>query len=308
MHGLQTGTARVPSVVTASTRSRDRLRLLAEAIEAEIVPRLVAGHEHGDSAQAPLAADGQALAFAPIPQAAMALAALVLREDSAPARAYVGEAVAQRGLETVCLDLLAPAARHLGDLWVEDICSFTDVTIGLMRLQSTLLAIAVPVAPVSAASQRRTALLAVAPGDQHSFGLTMVAGSLQRAGWAVTQLHDHAPGALEAALRSGWYGILGLSAGSAPKLQALAPMLPRLRSVSRNPDLGILVGGPLFIADPGLAAAIGADSTAADGPHAVQMAEALIAPHKASRVAEGSGNRSWQQVEGGPRKGPAMKG
>ena len=316
--------ANVSPMVAARARSRDRLRLLAEAIEAEIVPRLLAEYtpesaltarvpsprartksapqnarsqmqawaesaqDHDPSDDAHDQTNG--LKFAPIPQGAVDLAAMVLREDESSVRAHVADAVALHGLEAVCLDLLAPAARHLGNLWDEDICSFSDVTIGLMRLQSALLAVTIPgVKPgiESAISARRTVLLAPAPGDQHSFGLTMVAGFLERAGWTVSLLSDGAPASIEAALSRTWFGVLGLSAGSSAKLPALGRMLPRLRSVSRNPDLAIMVGGPLFSASPDLAAEIGADSTAVDGPLAVLAAEALIAPRKVPRLATG---------------------
>ncbi len=276
-------------------RSRDRLRLLAETIEAQIVPRLVAGYEQ---AQAPEHWDRDRatesnkqetaveLVLAPISRDAMDLAVQVLGEDEERPRATITNAVARIGLEPVCLELLAPAARHLGDLWTEDLCSFTDVTIGLMRLQSALLHITVPLPDqVGALSPRRTALLAPVPGDRHNFGLTMIAGSLERAGWTVTHLHDGSPETVEAALRANWYGVLGLSAGSDAKMQTLPRMLPRLRTMSRNPDLGVLVGGPLFLADPARASEIGADATAADGPSAVVMAEKLIAPERATRRA-----------------------
>jgi methanogenic corrinoid protein MtbC1 len=314
------GTAR-PTLVTARTRSRERLRLLAEAIEGSIVPRLVAGYDAdaepralpraqsfapdktihswrdgAPSRDAPAHDPAFGLEFSAIPQAAIDLAMLAVGGDEGGVTGRVAGAVAEHGLEPVCLDLLAPAARHLGHLWDEDIVSFADVTIGLMRLQSALLAVTIPSAAAAAAtgcaihpaaSPRRTALLAPAQGDQHTFGLKMVAGSLERAGWAVTQLADGAPETIEAALRSQWFGVLGVSAGSGAKLQALNRMLPRLRAMSRNPDLGVLVGGPLFVAEPGLAAEIGADSTASDGPHAVEAAEALIAPRRVPRTATG---------------------
>ncbi len=279
----------------AGARARDRLRWLAEAIEAHIVPRLLAGRPH-----APGTPDHQAkpahhkeidLPLAPITQDAVDLAGLALDTDDTLAGAYIMDAVARLGLEPVCLTLLAPAARHLGDLWDEDICSFTDVTIGLMRMQSALLAATVSDHPqpdrLTVVPARRTALLAPAPGDHHTFGLAMVAGFLERAGWAVMQLHDGSPDSLEATLRGSWFGVLGLSAGSEARLDMLPRMLPRLRAMSRNPDLGVMVGGPLFVAQPGLAAEIGADGTAIDGAHAVIAAEALIARRRGHRDATG---------------------
>ena len=41
-------------------------------------------------------------------------------------------------LELLFLRLLAPAARRLGELWEGDLCTFTDVTIGLSHLQQVL--------------------------------------------------------------------------------------------------------------------------------------------------------------------------
>jgi methanogenic corrinoid protein MtbC1 len=309
------GYAGVSPLAAANARSRDRLRLLAEAIEAEIVPRLLHDNEPkpresrdgaAQDVRARLAAWAESaqlaqagrIACAPrgpaidlqvpaIPQAAIDLAALVLTDDDMAPHHTVADAVARDGLQSVCLDLLAPAARHLGELWSDDRCSFTDVTIGLMRLQSALLAVSVPCV-AGTASGRRTALLAPAPGDQHTFGLTMVAGFLERAGWSVTQLGDGGALSIEAALRGKWFGVLGISAGSAVKLAALRRLLPRLRAVSRNPDLGIMVGGPPCLANPGLARDIGADCTAADGPQTVKMAQALIAPRRnRPRVATG---------------------
>jgi methanogenic corrinoid protein MtbC1 len=306
MHGATAGHSSSNShhggngeAAAAGPRARERLRLLAEAIESEIVPRLLAGHQPAVGQQDNTAAaphspphnKDMARAFAPISQDAVTLARLVLDSDTTAARMFITGAVARLGLEPACLTLLAPAARHLGDLWDEDICSFSDVTIGLMRLQSALLAESVPdhchPDRLPGAAPRRTALLAPAPGDQHTFGLTMVAGFLERAGWAVTQLHDGSPDTLEAVLRASWFGVLGLSAGSSVKLDILPRILPRLRAMSRNPDLGVMVGGPLFVARPGLAAEIGADGTAIDGAHAVIAAEALIARHRAHRDATG---------------------
>jgi hypothetical protein len=41
--------------------------------------------------------------------------------------------LAERGATAheLCLDLLAPAARRLGEMWNTDCCDFTDVTIAL---------------------------------------------------------------------------------------------------------------------------------------------------------------------------------
>ena len=67
------------------------------------------------------------------------LTGIVLDHDASVARAYA-RAMLSRGicLETLWLDVLAPAARRLGSLWLNDGCSFVDVTAGVASLQEVL--------------------------------------------------------------------------------------------------------------------------------------------------------------------------
>ena len=41
-------------------------------------------------------------------------------------------------VERVLLDLLAPSARLMGEMWTADQVSFVDVTLGLSRIQQML--------------------------------------------------------------------------------------------------------------------------------------------------------------------------
>ncbi|GEN98961.1 hypothetical protein NSE01_07940 [Novosphingobium sediminis] len=88
------------------------------------------------------------------------------------------------GIDSIFVDLLAPAARRLGVLWEEDLCDFLDVTIGLWRLQEVMREIAwgspIVTGPISAP---RRALFSPMPGEQHSFGATMVHEVFVRAAW-----------------------------------------------------------------------------------------------------------------------------
>ncbi|WP_431267650.1 hypothetical protein [Dankookia sp. P2] len=64
------------------------------------------------------------------------LCALLVVDDQAAALALV-EGLRGRGvtLPRIYLDLLAPAARWLGEAWEDDRADFSTVTLGLMRLQ-----------------------------------------------------------------------------------------------------------------------------------------------------------------------------
>ena len=264
------GGACAPPSVAASRRHRSTL---AQAIESQIVPRLVV--RRGTATLQPHGVDRGLM---PMPQDATELADLAMAGDEAPVRQRVLDAAARQGVEAVCLELLAPAARYLGALWEEDLCSFTDVTLGMLRLQDALHTVTAedPVLHIDGFRRHRIAL-ASAPGEHHSFGLSMVSTFFQKAGWSVTALHDSTLPDLAALLRREWFGVLGISVGSESRLERLAAVLPRLRDVSRNASLSVMVGGPIFVAHPELAAQIGADATASDGVQATWVAENLLA-------------------------------
>ena len=60
------------------------------------------------------------------------------------------------------VDLLAPAARLLGEYWEDDRCDFVDVTMGLWRLQEVVHEIAAR-APADRAAGGRRALARCSP-------------------------------------------------------------------------------------------------------------------------------------------------
>ena len=63
-------------------------------------------------------------------------AALALGQTDDAPFAYVEDLLAQGlSVETIFLDLLAPAARHFGSLWEADATDFANVTLAMSRLQ-----------------------------------------------------------------------------------------------------------------------------------------------------------------------------
>jgi methanogenic corrinoid protein MtbC1 len=181
-------------------------------------------------------------------------------------------------VETVYLDLLAPAARRLGTWWENDACDFFDVTMGLWRLQEVLQALSA-FAPWSAplAGSARRALFAPAPGEQHGFGAALVEEFFRRAGWQTWSTPAVDAVELEALVSARGYDVIGLTVSVESHLAPLPATIAGLRRASRNPDIIVMVGGRVFVADPGLAARVGADATAADAAAAVAVAEQLLA-------------------------------
>lgn len=246
---------------------------LAEMISGKVIPQLMRLHSEIVPDAPPV---GQMIeALAPDRADIAGLAHIVLGDDLAAAVRYV-IALRERGLsmEMLCIELLEPAARHLGEMWDNDACDFVDVTLGVARLQK-LLAAFNDTHLSAALDNRRTVLMAMTPGDQHFFGVTMVERFLEASGWKVqTETAADAEGIAEAA-KARWFAVAGLTAGSAQMIDSLADTIRLIRKRSQNPHIGIMVGGPLFAENPGLAAQLGADATAPNAPAAVLMAQKL---------------------------------
>jgi methanogenic corrinoid protein MtbC1 len=252
----------------------DRMAKLTGALESEVIPRLLLAHRATPDVRSAAAKDARAPSAADV----RLLVRLVMAHDMAGASAHLA-AVQARGIsvEGIYLDLLAPAAREMGDLWVEDSCSFGDVTVGLCRLQQAMRDLGPAFrAEAELRPNGRRALLAPVPGEQHSFGLVMVAEFFSRAGWDVWTGSTAGRADLVGLVRGNWFAVVGLSLAAEANLAVLATTIRAVRRASRNRAIGVLVGGPVFTARPELAAIMGADATAGDGRMAVLQAQNLL--------------------------------
>jgi methanogenic corrinoid protein MtbC1 len=166
-------------------------------------------------------------------------------------------------------------------MWEEDLCDFTEVTIGLWRLQHALRELR----PVFLAGtngefanprQGPRILLVPLPGEQHSFGLSMVFEFFCRAGWLASCGAVASSGELATMVRRESFAVVGLSVATMDRLETVASEIRAVRRASRNPDIGVMVGGPAFVDHPEFAALVGADATAIDGRQAVFQAQGLL--------------------------------
>lgn len=238
---------------------------LAKVVSHQIVPRLRSLHRTAPEIANLISAEE-------IDQ----FAHLVLSPDIRTAEAFVS-LLRDRGLSMDLLfeELLAPTARHLGEMWDHDECDFVDVTLGLGRLQRLL-------ATFNCTHQDpilmdcRSILMTPMPGDQHSFGLSMVEKFLRAGGWRVRAERVSSVAELTNLVRKEWFAIVGVATGFSQHLDELANMIRQLRENSCNQAIGVLVGGPLFVADPKLARQVGADGTALNAPLAVLAAQKMF--------------------------------
>jgi methanogenic corrinoid protein MtbC1 len=257
-------------------REGERAAWLFRAIEVEIIPRLMLAHQEAVREPVrPLVGPVSKIGPAEVAE----FTGVVLTDQTAESVAYVDELLSRGiGMEAVHLELLAPVGRRLGTLWEEDLIDFTEVTVGLWRLQQVLREFSSTFrgAGVQQSNGRR-ALFGAVPGEQHTLGLLMVAEFFRTAGWHVWDEPASSIDALEKIVAAEWFDIAGLSAGCDARVDVLSSAILAIRRASSNRSISVIVGGPLFIRYPELAQSVGADAMAPDAKRAVVQAEQLVA-------------------------------
>lgn len=257
-----------------SVRVPEGMDALVRTIEGEIIPRLMLSHQSAARGADVICPN----ALSPTEEDRTRFLWVVMKESAAASRAFVNDLIA-RGIsrETIYLDLLTNAARRLGELWEEDLCDFTDVTIGLCRLhqvlreQSSLYDV-----EYAGRAQAPKILLATACADQHVFGVVMVAEFFRREGWAVWCEPAAAQAELLKLVAKEWFDVIGLSAACTTNADLIGDEITALRAASRNPDVSVLVGGRLFAERPDLVAEVGADGSASDARLAAEAGQNLL--------------------------------
>ena len=239
---------------------------LAQIVSTEIVPRLAALHSDAREPD---------IRF-PTREEIVELAHLVLSPDLKAAAAYV-TLLREQGLpmETLFVELLQPAAQHLGRMWDEDECDFVDVTLGVGQLQK-LLAIFNCTHDLPAINEKRRVFVTLTPGEQHFFGLAMVTKLLSAAAWNVTVCTEPTIRAISEAVARDWYAVAGIASASVEQIGPMTAAVAAIRAKSRNPAIGVMVGGSCFADRPELVRQVGADGTAANATTAVLLTQKLF--------------------------------
>jgi len=280
----------------AASRSFDRARkaafrsrevaspdALARVIESDIIPQLLVAHRAAAGVESAVKAGGGV-----IPEDfTQRFAAATLTDEVGPLMGQI-EALMQVGVdvETVYIEVLAPAARQLGGWWDQDACDFVDVTMGLWRLQEIVHALSAQVPGKAMHSvMERCALFSPAPGEQHGLGALIVEEFFRRSGWHTWSAPSLDEAELVALAAGRSFDLIGLTVSVERHVAPLARTIAAVRRASRNPQVLVMVGGRVFTERPELAIEIGADGTAGDGQLAVEIADKLFEEQSRRRVA-----------------------
>lgn len=170
------------------------------------------------------------------------LAASVLVEDLLEAGLSV---------EDVCLDHLAPAARHLGELWDKDRLPFSEVALASARIQAILRRM--PASRITpSCAQGKGAVFAAVPGEQHTLGVMMAADLFRRNGWDVGLMVGMTHDELVSRISRDDRPVIGLSCSgdhSFPALRRLLAALARTRPAAHILLSGQIIKDAAMIAD-----------------------------------------------------------
>ena len=176
------------------------------------------------------------------------LTSLVLQEDARISVDYVKKFhTSGVSLEDIYLRLLTPVARKLGKMWEEDESSFTEVTIALWRIKQLMYDLS-PIFQQYAQHEKNgsSIMLVPLPGSQHNLGLFMVSEFFAKAGWRIWgELAATEDEIIEMAAKV-WFDIVGLSASVREQFPELKELIRRIKNSSKNPNIGIMIGSPVF--------------------------------------------------------------
>ena len=249
-------------------------RSMRTVLESHIIPRLVQAHRTGEENAANDSASR-------VPEdEVVAFASLCARAERQKAAQLIARLQAE-GLnqEGVFIELITPAARHLGQQWEDDLLGFAEVTIGLVLMHEVIHGMGYEYhdGPQHAGGVKRV-MLASAPGSQHVLGLSIVSEFFRKAGWQVVLEVSPSRTELCHAVQNEWFDLIGLSVALDSQLDVLSDLIGSLKAASRNPTTPVLLGGPAFSTGAHRAEAFGAQAICVDARDCVPLALSALPP------------------------------
>jgi methanogenic corrinoid protein MtbC1 len=258
-------------------------RKLRSMVETEIIPRLMLAHRAQPfSPMVAESSNDDAKLGAAMTEA---FTQILMKGEGEQADRFI-EGLLQQGLdvEAIFMDLIAPAARLLGDYWLDDRASFMDVTVGLGKLQQVVRSLGYnPSQGYGDCTQSRSILLASCPGEQHTLGLFLIEELFSRSGWRCCTEPSAEEVDLEDIVASQWFDVIGLTLSSEDGCEATTSFIKGLKLASLNRSVFVIIGGLALVENPQLAAIVGADATASNGAEALNVIDNALNRHMLSR-------------------------
>lgn len=177
--------------------------------------------------------------------------ALITREGPQKTERYIAELLnLGMSVDSIVLELIPRIARKLGDQWISDSLSFTEVTIATGRLQKLIYSLDHLFQETRThAATAHTILVSAAPGSHHTLGPLILSNYFTWAGWNVLNESTPSKRFIEATVARQSLTAIALSIADYDQLDQLPALIQSIRNKSRNPRIVVLTGGSLYNAD-----------------------------------------------------------
>lgn len=195
----------------------------------------------------------------------------VTRLDGSGRETVIKEMLAAHIRREDIADFYIPeVARRLGAAWCEDAMSFTDVTIGVARLQGLLKDVGAAWFSDPGIDPGAPGLLVVVLADEfHTLGAMVMCGQLARLGVSVRLAVGHRDSEIPGIVASGQFDAIFISVSQDERVATLRKLVERIRAASVRPT-PVVIGGSVVTRVNDIKSKTGADHATTDPREAMR--------------------------------------
>ncbi len=203
---------------------------------------------------------------------------LILDGNGKQAERFIDKMIADDVQANEVLGNMFPeSARLLGQKWVDDECSFVDVSLGLAAMHRLLHAFSpLLTEEVSLVEAQPIVLITPIPGEQHIFAASLLGEYFRASSWIVHSGIKADWSTLVRQVSFDYFDVVCVTVSHLDKIDDCFGLISDLRKNSQNRHIAVLAGGPPFQENPSLTSKVGADATASDAMEAVEVANKVI--------------------------------
>jgi MerR family transcriptional regulator, light-induced transcriptional regulator len=191
------------------------------------------------------------LAWQTIEDRADDFVALITRDGPQKTEQYIAELLnLGMGVDSIVLELIPRIARKLGDQWVSDSLSFTEVTIATGRLQKLIYSLDHLFQETRThAATAHSIFVSASPGSHHTLGPLILSNYFTWAGWNVHNESTPTQEGIQARVANQKLTAIAISVADYDQLDQLPKLIQSIRNKSLNPEIIVLTGGSLYNSD-----------------------------------------------------------
>lgn len=180
-------------------------------------------------------------------------------------------------MQTLAIQLFAPVAARLGNLWCTDEADFMQIAVASTRLGMIINHLShTSEKVVKERKSDRRVLLARTRGTMHTIGVSIVATCFRDMGWEVDGGIDlEVDDSLYHRLMQSHYQLLGISVGQVSDATQCSEAIRRIHSSPSARRTKIAIGGPAVRLHPDAFNTLGADIVAQSALEVMQMADSI---------------------------------